>query len=193
MRLVLAFFVLACSLSGLCLAEEAEIFFPAKGNWEFGLVGGGGKAFTNTFRGMSNSADLIFAGGRIGWIVASGKGWNMEYAAEAIPAFLILQDTDAYAAEMTPFLLRWSFAGNHKVSPDIELGAGMLVSSADVPPGTSKFNFTPQSSVGLSIWTRSHQAFRFGLKYIHISNAGLGRHNPGFNTLNVIVSYHWYH
>lgn len=173
-------------------AQALEIIFPRKGNWEFGVTGGSGHAFTNKFRGITNSANLVFAGARFGWIVAAGKEWNLEYGMEAIPAFVVHQEVSTYGIEGAPFLLRWNFAQQHKVYPDLEFGAGVLFSNDEVPTGTSRFNFTPQASLGISFWTRQRQTLRLGVKYLHISNAGLGKHNPGFNTIDFVASYHWF-
>ena len=179
----------------LCLAEFAfaqdNSTQDPHSTWEAGLVGGSGKAITNYWRGVLKQADLLFLGVHFGKTVHSGKNVTWEYGLEAIPAFVVFETGTAYGVEITPLLLRWSFIGKSRVTPDIEIGAGMLFSSKEVPMDTSTFNFTPQGSVGFSFQTRPRQSLRLAAKYVHISNAGLGRHNPGFNTIDFVASYHW--
>ena len=73
-----------------------------------------------------------------------------------------------------------------------ELGGGVLVSLDNVPPGTSNVNFTPQASFGVQIFTREKRAISFAAKYVHISNAGLATPNPGINTVQFSIGYHWF-
>lgn len=183
--------VLLCLATSVFAEQNSEKPDPPPG-WEVGLVGGSGKSFTNTFRGRLNQADLLFVGVHFGKILHSGNKMKLEYGVEAIPAFVVFESAKSYGVELTPVLLRWSFANNAPVTPDIEIGAGMLFSSSEVPDDTSTFNFTPQGGIGVSFQTRPRQSFRLGAKYVHISNAGLGLHNPGFNTIDFVASYHWY-
>lgn len=183
--------VLLC-IAASAFAEQNSGKPDPPSTWELGLVGGSGKSFTNTFRGRMNQADLLFFGVHFGKMIHSGKKMTLEYGMEAIPVFVVFESVKSYGVELTPVLLRWSFAGNGRVTPDIEVGAGMLFSSSEVPDDTSTFNFTPQGGIGVSFQTYPHQSFRLGAKYVHISNAGLGRHNPGFNTVDFVASYHWF-
>lgn len=191
MRLRSILLVLLC-LSTCVFADAPAPESDPPPTWEVGLVGGSGKSFTNTFRGRLNKADLLFVGIHFGKIIHSGKTVSLEYGMEAIPAFVVFQSSTSYGVELTPVLLRWSFNTGKGVTPDIEMGAGMLFSSTEVPDDTSTFNFTPQGGVGVSFQLRPRQTFRLAAKYVHISNAGLGRHNPGFNTVDFVASYHWF-
>ena len=45
--------------------------------------------------------------------------------------------------------------------------------------GAAQFNFTAQLGAGVQVFTSRHHSIDFGCKYHHISNANLGRINPG--------------
>ena len=98
----------------------------------------------------------------------------------------------AYGAGFNPFIVKWDFTGTRRVSPYFELGGGLLFTNKDIPFGTSSVNFTPQATLGFNLFTRQDRAISFDLHYEHISNAGLASPNPGFNTVQGRVGYHWF-
>jgi hypothetical protein len=66
----------------------------------------------------------------------------------------------------------------------MEATAGVLFSSHDVPPGTSNVNFTPGAALGLQFLGHRWNT-NFAVRYLHISDAGLSKSNPGINTIQV--------
>ncbi|HWG19851.1 MAG TPA: acyloxyacyl hydrolase [Terracidiphilus sp.] len=101
-------------------------------------------------------------------------------------------------ASITPLLLRWNFTGEQplRLIPWMQLGGGLLWTTHNFPDGangTSVFNFTPQLGAGVNVFRRPNQSLDFAVKVIHISNAGLGDHNPGLNqTLQFSAGYSWW-
>jgi opacity protein-like surface antigen len=63
----------------------------------------------------------------------------------------------------------------------VELGSGPLWSTRRVPAACSQFNFETKLGFGLLFAKR----IRIGYRFSHISNAGLARHNPGWNVHTV--------
>lgn len=104
-----------------------------------------------------------------------------------------------FGASITPLLLRWNFSNRTpgRIIPWTQLGGGVLWTTHKFPQsisGTSVFNFTPQVGIGANVLTRPRQSVNFAMKAIHISNAGLGDHNPGLNvTLQFSAGYSWWH
>jgi lipid A 3-O-deacylase len=165
----------------------------SKGSWTMGVWTGGGSGVTGT----TADTQLWLTGARLGKVVTSdlGKGFfrgRLEYAVEAIPAFFVFQDSTVYGFDVTPILLKWNFTSANRWIPFFEAGAGMLLTSEDVPEKTFPFNFTPQAGFGFHIPTGQKQAFTLTLKYMHISNGGLDRPNPGINSIQMMVGYHWF-
>ena len=107
----------------------------------------------------------------------------LEAAIEIEPAMILHQDGFIYGAGFTPVLLQWNVATHGKVKPFINAGAGMLITNAKFPRGTSHFNFTPQGGIGVYAFTSSTRALVLGVRFHHISNSGLTRYNPGHNAL----------
>jgi hypothetical protein len=89
-------------------------------------------------------------------------------------------------------ILKWNFSGTARVVPYFELGGGLLVSPDEIPAGTSNVNFLPQGSFGVYVFTREKRAVSLAARYVHISNAGISDPNPGINTLQFSVGYHWF-
>jgi hypothetical protein len=67
-----------------------------------------------------------------------------------------------------------------------------MFTSRDVPLGhTASFNFTTSIGPGVMIRMHGNQALSVGIRLWHLSNAGTGHTNPSFNTVQVVIGYHW--
>src|ERR1700692_3363640 len=147
-------------LSGMLLAGFA---FPLRaqqgpqtdGNeLEFWTTGGHG---TN---GVTQHSGVWTAGFRYGWVITAPHGPGLlrgrfEYAVDAVPVFVVFQRTNtAYGAAINPFALIWNFDTHGRVVPYIDLGGGVLFTNTQVPPGTSRINFTTSGAVGLHFLAR---------------------------------------
>jgi len=130
------------------------------------------------------------AGLRYGWVLTEphGPGFlagRFEYAIEAVPAYLIFQPINtAYGAGLNPLNLKWNFATRGHLVPYLELSGGTLFTTHSVPPGTSNVNFTPSAAFGAHFLGHKY-AWTVEARYLHISNAGLDRLNPGVNTVEI--------
>jgi len=188
-----------------------------KGAWDFGVWAGGG----HTVSGGVEGVGVANAGFRIGKILTGqhGSGWlkgNFEYAIDLIPMFILTGVPDrssigvlcavnvpncrppfagsgtAYGGGLDPFAFKWNFTSGHRISPYIELAGGVLFTNKEIPFGTSDVNFMPQASIGMNIFTRERRAISLDFRYMHISNAGIASPNPGFNTLQGQIGFHWF-
>jgi lipid A 3-O-deacylase len=187
----ISLFVSLLFITNAVFAQETSLL--PKGSWNFGIWTGGGSAVDTP---AQNTAFWL-AGARFGKVLSGQRGKNalrgqLEYVVEAIPAFLIFQESyRTYGFDITPVMFRWNFTAQQKVIPYVEIGAGILFTSKDFPESTFPVNFTPQGGVGFHIFTRPRQAFTFSFKFMHISNAGLHSPNPGINTLQMMGGYQW--
>ena len=165
-----------------------------QGTWELGVWTAGG----HSVPGGTSHTGVWDAGVRVGKILTEEHGPGMlrgtlEYAVDFIPVYLLaFPRQTSYAGGFDPFILKWNFTGGEKIAPYLEFGGGVLVSLNDVPPGTNTVNFMPQASFGVQIFTREKRAISIAAKYVHISNAGLATPNPGINTLQFAIGYHWF-
>src|SRR4030095_3398421 len=120
-RYILLLSILLCS--HLIYAQNNNVL--RKGSWNFGIWTGGGSGVTGSTKGT----DLWLTGARFGKVLSSERGHGtmrgeLEYAIEAIPAFVVFQDSTVYGFDITPLLFRWNFTASRKWTPYFELGAG---------------------------------------------------------------------
>jgi lipid A 3-O-deacylase len=174
--------VLAILVPGSLRAQSG----PEKGGTELELWTSGGHSVAGG-RGQTGIWNL---GLRYGWILtdAHGPGFlkgRFEYAVDAVPAYLLFQRANtAYGVGLNPLNLRWNLSQRGSLVPYLELSGGVLFTTHDVPPHTSAVNFTPAAAAG--VYTlRKKYALAVELRYLHISDAGLSKLNPGINTVEV--------
>lgn len=207
--------LLLCTASLFAQTTDDDPSNPLrKGAWDLGIWTSGG---TSIFGGTQDTS-FFNVGVRVGKVITGtrGKGWyrgNLQVATDVIPLTLVFQPSvrfvppppgtpgpgtvvrereTVYGAGMNPLITKWNFSGTRKYKPYVELGGGMLITVADVPQFTYKFNFTPQFVVGTHYLTSRNRSISFDVKYLHVSNAGLAALNPGINTVQFAVGYHWF-
>jgi lipid A 3-O-deacylase len=159
---------------------------PQQGSTEIQVWTSGG----HSVAGGRGSTGVWNAGLRYGWVLTSPHGprilkGNFEYAIDAVPAWLIFQPANtAYGVGLNPLNLKWNFYSKGRVVPYAELSGGVLFTNHDVPTRTSSVNFTPSAAFGAHFF-RDQWAWTVEARYLHISNAGLERLNPGINAFEI--------
>lgn len=162
---------------------------PEEGGHELEVWTGGGHSVS----GGTKDTNVWNAGVRYGWVLTAphGPGFlsgRFEYAVDAVPVFLVFQRANtAYGGGVNPFALKWIFATRGNVEPYLELNGGTLFTNHEVPAGTSTVNFTSSAALGVH-FVRDH-TWTVEVRYMHISNAGLTKPNPGINTVQVRVGF----
>jgi len=170
--------------SAFCAAQAA----PEQGGNEIQIWTAGG----HSVPGGTARTGVFTAGLRYGWILTgphlpSVLSGRFEYAIDATPLFLVFQRANtAYGVGFSPLGLKWNFDRRGRLSPYLELNGGILFTSKNVPTYTNNVNFTPAAALGTHILGEKYN-WSLELRYLHISNAGLGRLNPGLNTVEVRV------
>ena len=163
---------------------------PEKGGSELQVWTGGG----HSVPGGRGDIGAFNAGLRYGWILTgphfpSFLRGRFEYAVDAVPIFLILQPANtAYGVGFDPLGLKWNFQRHGRLSPFLELTAGVVYTNHDVPASTNTVNFMDQAALGTHILGAKYNV-SVELRYMHISNAGLGNLNPGVNTVQVRLGF----
>jgi len=200
----------------ITVTESLPASSLAKGAWDFAVWGQGGHSVSG---GISNTS-VGDAGFRIGKVLTEEhfSGWargNLEYAIDLIPLYVLsgpfqpvptgvgtcvvgakcgfrFAQQTVYGGAFNPSIARWNFTSGKRLAPFVELGGGVLFTNHDIPFGSSNVNFTPQAAIGVNIFTREKRAVSLDFRYEHISNAGLAKPNPGINTIQGGIGYHWF-
>jgi hypothetical protein len=192
---------LVCSflLLGTALAAQQTTSSPFVSDrvWELGVWGG--EAFGKSDGQAFGETHLSMAGFHAGRVIhqsepASGYRRSLEYVVELQPLFLVTRTQAAYGGGFSPIGLTWNFAPrrNGRCRPYLEMNGGAMFTEKNVPAGrTDVFNFTASFGPGVMFAVNRTQALSVGLRYWHLSNANLGYANPAFNTVQLVVGYHW--
>jgi hypothetical protein len=179
------FLIAILGLSVSTVAASAQIG-PQQGGSEIQAWTSGGHSVS----GGRGNTGIWDAGLRYGWVLLDSHGpsflrGKFEYAIDAVPAYLIFQRANTvYGVGVNPLNLKWNFERRGSIVPYAELSGGLLFTTHDVPPRTSSVNFTPAAAFGLH-FLRKRFAWTVEARYLHISDAGLSRLNPGINTFEV--------
>jgi len=161
-----------------------------RGANELSLWGGGSVAAT-TMIGKSTGFDFGLAAVRYGRRLWTNDTLSFDWTVDAIPlAFLSLDrspggssgDRDSvYGAGLAPLGFRFDYEGLRWVRPYFAANGGFLYFTERVPARGVKFNFTYDFGLGAQLPMGADKAITLGYSYFHISNAGLGKSNPGFD------------
>jgi hypothetical protein len=180
MKKLLGLILLFCASASLGQARVED------GGHEIQLWTGGGYSVP----GGTKDTGVWNVGLRYGWILTRphGPGFlkgRFEYALDAVPLFLVFQPANtAVGAGFNPLNLKWNFATRGRLVPYLELSGGTLFTNHDVPTGTNPVNFTSCAAFGTHFLGDSRN-WSVEVRYMHISNAGLGDRNSGINTVQV--------
>jgi hypothetical protein len=180
------FLLFTMAAAGTASAQEDS--GPEEGGNEVQVWAGGG----HSVPGGTQHTEAFDLGFRYGWVI-TGSHWpgilrgRFEYTVDAVPVYLIFQPANtAYAAGFDPLGLKWNFERRGRLSPYFELSGGVLFSNHDIPNVTNSVNFSPSAALGTHILGDKYN-WSVEVRYLHISNAGLGTFNPGLNTVQVRV------
>ena len=155
----------------------------------------GGESILRTFRGSPDRGHAVLAMTAI----ELERFWSrrIQVCAELAPLIWLKepktrsgkgrQTAIATAADLN---LRY-FPGRSewKAQPYVELGAGPSYASRRVPSVGTRWNALTQGGVGLTLLLRSGRALVAGFQWVHFSNAGFGKANPGWNFGNLLVGW----
>jgi hypothetical protein len=181
-RILLTLLAIVVIGSTICAAQSG----PEEDGHEIEIWAGGG----HSVPGGTSNTGAFNAGLRYGWVITGLhlpgflRG-RFEYAVDAVPLFLAFQPANtAYGAGFDPLGLKWNFQRHGRFSPYVELTGGVLFTNHNVPEYTNTVNFMDQAALGTHILGAKYNV-SVELRYMHISNAGLGNLNPGVNTVQV--------
>lgn len=156
-----------------CLAQSVHL---ESAGARFGFLGRGAGTGFHEAEGFVNW-DLP-------WAWDFGSAWFLQTRLDASMGWLGDSGADSFIGTFGPSLV----AGHQDFPLSLEVGVSPTLLSLDDFPSKNlgaAFEFT--SHVGLNFDITSH--IRLGYRFQHLSNAGIGRHNPGLNLHMLGLSY----
>jgi opacity protein-like surface antigen len=173
-------------LASLACAQER-----AANNNEFGVWFGGQFGNGHAF-GSTTDSRMYQVEARYSRLVSTNRLIALRYVAEVVPLSVVGdpqangQRVYAYGAGGSPIGVQINFLYSHRIQPFLVSSGGFLYFNRAMF-GATQFNFTAQLGAGVQVFTSRHHSIDFGYKYHHISNANLGRINPGMDSHVVFV------
>ena len=173
-------------LVGLACAQERAASNNEFGVWFEGQFGNG-HAF-----GSTTDSRMYQVEARYSRLVSTNRLIALRYVAEVVPLSVVGEPSAngqrvyAYGAGGSPIGAQINFLYSHRIQPFLVSSGGFLYFNRPMF-GATQFNFTAQLGAGVQVFTSRHHSIDFGYKYHHISNANLGRINPGMDSHVVFV------
>ena len=171
----------------------------AKGTNEFGVWAGGSPDSSRTIGKVEDRKLLLFAL-RYGRILAAWESLSLEYTLDIFPAAVVFQPdrvrrgrSTIYGAGLSPLGFKINFAQEIWIKPFVAASVGFLYFQDDVPvPRSSRFNFTPEIGLGAQFFLAPKRSVTLGYKLHHISNANIGRRNPGMDSHVIYAGFSFF-
>ena len=167
-----------------------------KGTLEFGFLTGywqGNNAFGNE---PSANRSAVYFLPQLGLVLTDeiGSGLtsgNVEVLIEPLAAHYYQPfSASAFGGSL---MVKYNFLNFGRWMPFWDGGAGMLWTDLGprIPEQSTQFNFVLQTGPGVSYFVTENTAVTFGIRFHHISNAGIGERNIGLNgcLFNVGISF----
>jgi Lipid A 3-O-deacylase (PagL) len=199
LRLVLAVILLCFEVTpGLAgqngpEADQADAPMPfERGAVEISILGGTSLPVP-LFRANPDN-QISMASFQVGRVMSGAtNGNNLELVVDGTPFIFIRQPDGVKGWSVSPLFIRWNFppAGHRGARIFGEIAGGLLFTTAPVPVRTTTFNFIDQAGFGVRIEESERRAWLVGYRFVHVSNGGRVRPNPGanFNFVYLAVSF----
>lgn len=172
-------------------APAAEIVLPL-GADEWSIAGAAGWGVPIFGYGIDNA----FAFPALSWarVLTRPAGHGLlrgqfQWGVEVIPLFTQFTPDRAYGVGVSPLLWRWNFEPRAHASPFAELGGGVLWTNRDLPPETTRANYTVHVTLGVRVLGARSRGATIGYRFEHISNGNRANTNPSVNAHAVVVGW----
>lgn len=163
---------------------------PFRSEWH---VAAGAARSVNLFQSASGRAYAVqtvaWARELTGDLNILGIRGRFAWGVEAMPVFAQFDPKAMFGMGLAPVVWRWNFPPRPTWSAFAELSMGGLWTSAALPEGTTRGNFTAHWGGGLRLWPRGGHAWLLGYRFQHFSNGNQLGSNPGVNSHVVMAGW----
>lgn len=194
--LFVGFFLMLC----LPLAGQAEIRSDnglKRGTIELGLQSGYWQATTAIGDAQSANRSALFVLPQLGYVFTDRLGTNFlsgvfEVLVEPVGAHFF----QPFSATLVggSLVVRYNFLAFGRWMPYWDFGAGMGWTdlAPRIPEESVPFEFLLEMGPGLKFFVTEQTALSLGVRFHHISNAGIGERNTGLNAVLGLLGFSYY-
>jgi hypothetical protein len=174
---------------------------------EFGLWTGSSLGLPAALGGSQNRKIPLLIGLRYGRVLITSKQVGLEYTFDVVPVAVVSGPKGgfsnpggvaspgggrdyAYGIGFIPVGFKLFVAPEHRVKPYLTVSSGPFYFITQVPvPNSARFNFLSTAGGGVQIFVSSRRAITVEYRIGHLSNAGVGNLNPGFNSSTIHAGF----
>jgi len=198
---------LICLLTPIkCDAQMGEHTLEKNKN-EFGAWAGSSLGLPAALGGSRDRKIPLLIGLRYGRVLSAGKYAALEYTLDLVPVAVVSGPKGgfsnpggvaspgggrdyAYGAGVIPVGFKMFVAPQHRIKPYVTVSSGPFYFSKQVPvPNSAQFNFLSTGGGGIQIFLSERRAISIEYRVGHLSNAGVGNLNPGFNSSTIHAGF----
>lgn len=114
---------------------------------------------------------------------------RLAWTVEVMPVLAESSPTRVYGFGIAPIGVRWNFVPHRHWSAFTEVTGGVLASSAAIPEGLARFNFTAHGGAGLRFSVYRDHSVVVAYRLQHVSNGNRLPENPGVNSHVAFVGW----
>jgi hypothetical protein len=174
---------------------------------EFGVWAGGSLGLPTALGGSRDRKIPLLIGLRYGRVLIANKNAGLEYTFDVVPVAVVSGPNGGfsnpggvespgggrdyvYGIGFIPVGFKLFVAPEHRVKPYVTVSSGPIYFSRQVPvPDSARFNFLSTAGGGVQIFVSSRRAISIEYRVGHLSNAGVGNLNPGFNSSTIHAGF----
>ena len=183
-------------------AESAATSPDAREILKRGTIEAGGsvgywQAWTFPSEEHSANRSAVFIMPRIGMVVTDEvKAGMLSGNVELLVEPFFAQFTHPFSAQAAggSLVIKYNLLSFGRWMPFWDAGAGMLWTNLAhrIPEQSTQFNFDLETGPGIQYFMTPYSSMTFGVRYSHISNAGLGQHNLGLDAVLPYAGVSWF-
>jgi hypothetical protein len=172
---------------------------------EFGVWAASSLGLPSALGASRDTKFSLLMGLRYGRVLMNSSFVAIEYTVDLVPLAVVSQPKFAsitpttvtskdrdhiYGAGAVPIGFKFIFRPGKRIKPFVAASSGPFYFSKPVPVAeATHFNFFSSGDFGLQIAVSEHRTITIGYKLGHVSNAGVSRVNPGFNSSSVFFGF----
>jgi hypothetical protein len=174
---------------------------------EFGVWVGSSLGLPSALGGSRERKIPLLIGLRYGRVLVASRSAALEYTFDVVPVAVVSGPKGGfsnpgglaspgggrdyvYGIGFVPVGFKFFLSPDHRIKPYLTVSSGPFYFTRQVPvPDSARFNFLSAAGGGVQIFVSSRRAITIEYRVGHLSNAGVGNLNPGFNSSTVHVGF----